>query len=86
MEVIGYKTCPRWLKMKYRIAVNFTCQECKKPESEVGILEPHRIKRNWQGGLYTIYPLNHPNNNVKILCKKCHSLHHANEFQRVKSK
>ena len=70
----GYESpCPDWLKNKYREAVNFICQDCKKPESEVGILEPHRIKRGCEGGLYTVLPLNHRHSNVKMCCKKCHN-------------
>jgi len=76
----GLDHCPAWLKKKYRIAVNFICQGCKKQESEVGLLEPHRIKRGNKGGLYTLYPLNHPKNNIKVVCKKCHQSYHANEF------
>mgnify|MGYP001584462833 CR=1 FL=1 len=72
MEILGYKKCPKWLKIKYREAVNFICQDCKKHEDEVGKLEIHRIKRGVENGLYTILPLNHPFSNVKIICKKCH--------------
>jgi formate-dependent nitrite reductase cytochrome c552 subunit len=68
----GYKKAPVWLKKKYRLAVNFTCQDCHKTESEVGTLEPHRIKRGVEGGLYTILPLNHPRSNIRVLCHKCH--------------
>jgi len=69
----GYESsCPEWLKNKYREAVNFTCQDCKKHESKVGILEPHRVKRGVEGGLYPILPLNHMHSNVKIICHKCH--------------
>ena len=69
----GFKSpCPKWLKDKYRQAVNYTCQDCNKQESEVGKLEPHRIKRGCEGGLYTVCPLNHPISNVKIICHNCH--------------
>ena len=68
----GYKKAPNWLKLKYREAVNFTCQDCKKHESVVGTLEPHRIKRGCDGGLYTVLPLNHMHSNVKMCCHKCH--------------
>ena len=84
--LIGYKKCPKWLKDKYRKAVNYICQECNKSESEVGNLIPHRKVRGNKGGLYTLVPLNHPDNNVKVVCKNCHKLYHANEFKRVKSK
>jgi hypothetical protein len=83
--MIGYSKCPSWLRKKYILAVKGICQDCKKSEDEVGKLFPHRIIRSWQGGLYTLYPLNHPKNNVRVLCKKCHFLHHANEFRRIKS-
>jgi len=72
----GYESsCPEWLKNKYREAVNFTCQDCKKHESKVGILEPHRVKRGVEGGLYPILPLNHMHSNVKIVCNKCHKVY-----------
>ena len=81
----GYKICPPWLKLAYRRAVKYKCQECHKHEDIVGILTPHRIIRGWKGGLYTIVKLNHPDNNVKIVCNKCHKKYHTNEFSRVKS-
>src|SRR6056297_652821 len=68
----GYSKCPTWLKQAYLKAVNYTCQDCNKHESEVGKLEAHRIKRGCEGGLYTCLPLNHPLSNVKILCHNCH--------------
>jgi len=68
----GYESCPSWLKLKYRKAVNFICRDCKKHESKVGTLEPHRIKMGVEGGLYTVLPLNHIHSNVKIVCNKCH--------------
>jgi hypothetical protein len=86
MEKIGYKRCPKWLKVIYRKEVNYICQECRKGENEVGTLEPHRILRGNCGGLYTLVPLNHKDNNVKIVCKSCHKKYHSNEFKRVKSK
>lgn len=82
----GYKKCPKWLSRKYRKAVNYICQGCSKPESEVGALEPHRFRRGNMGGLYTLVPLNHPDCNVKIVCKTCHGRYHANEFSNVRSK
>ncbi len=80
LEITGLKTCPNWLKKKYREAVNFTCQGCKKHEKIVGKLEPHRIRRGNIGGLYTLVPLNHKGNNIKVLCNDCHKKHHANEL------
>lgn len=68
----GYEKCPKWLKDKFRKAVNYTCQDCKKHEDEVGILEIHRIKRGVEGGLYVVVALNHPLNNIRCLCSNCH--------------
>jgi len=45
----GNKKCPAWLRKKYKEAVNFTCQECHKPESEVGELQIHRKIRETVG-------------------------------------
>jgi ribosomal protein L44E len=83
MEITGLKTCPGWLKNKYKNAVKYTCQGCHKKTKD---LEIHRIKRGNRGGLYTLVPLNHKNNNVKVLCSSCHQSYHSNEFGRVKSK
>ena len=77
---IGFKTCPKWLKIKYREAVDFKCQICKKHENQIGTLQIHRIIRGNKGGLYTVYPLNHKLNNIKVLCKKCHKKIHQNEL------
>lgn len=85
----GYKKCPKWLKDKYRKSVNYTCQDCKKNESEVGKLEPHRIKRGIDGGLYMVVPLNHKLNNVKIICHNCHEQYNYSRklnYQYSKSK
>lgn len=84
-KTFGYTTCPDWLKLKYQKAVNFTCQICNhqftKPlHSTSNRLEIHRIKRGNVGGLYTVCKLNHPDNNVKVLCKECHSRIHYKEF------
>lgn len=69
----GFKSpCPEWLKNKFREAVDFICQDCKKPEEEVGILEPHRIKRGCEGGLYVVVQFGHPLCNQKMCCNKCH--------------
>jgi len=84
-EIYGYEVCPPWLKICYRRSVNFTCQECHLHETIVGILIPHRLLRSNQGGLYTVVPLSHPCNNVKIVCLACHKLLHANEFRNVRS-
>lgn len=84
--MIGFKTCPAWLHLKYREAVNFKCQRCNYYEDDVEKLIPHRIKRASKGGLYTICPLNHPDNNIKVVCTKCHKLFHTNDNRRVKTK
>lgn len=68
----GYKKCPRWLKELYRKWAKYICQDCKKSESEVGTLEPHRIIRGVEGGLYTFVPFDYPISNVKMLCHTCH--------------
>ncbi len=82
--IYGYKKVPPWLHLKYRQAVNFKCQRCKKHEDEVGKLIPHRITRKTHGGLYTIFPLNHPQNNIKVCCLGCHKLFHANDNRKVR--
>jgi len=69
----GFKVCPKWLKEAYRKAVKFTCQECNKNESEVGILTIHRLIRGNKGGLYVP-------NNCKIVCNSCHKKFHQKEF------
>lgn len=80
--VVGYKVCPNWLKKKYKEAVKHKCQNCHKPESKVGNLEIHRIKRGSIGGKYTVCKLNHKDNNVKVLCDECHKLIHGGEFNK----
>ena len=82
---IGLKTCPKWLHTKYRESVNFTCQNCHKHENEVGKLIPHRLKRKIHGGLYTVAKLNSKENNIKIVCQKCHKLFHAKENKNIQS-
>lgn len=49
-------------KLGLRMAVKFCCEECHKPEKEVGKLQPHRIH---QGGEYSL-------RNIKMVCNKCH--------------
>jgi len=61
-------------KQVLRELVNFTCEECKKHENEVGKLEPHRIKRGNSGGEYVP-------RNLKIVCNKCHKKYHSGEFK-----
>lgn len=75
----GFETCPDWLHKKYRERVYFICQECNKHEKEVGKLQPHRILRKCRGGLYSVCPINHPENNVKSVCYSCHKKFHQNE-------
>ena len=79
---IGYKTCPSWLKKKYREAVSFNCQLCHKNESIIGTLTPHRVTRGHSGGLYTVLPLNHKDSNIQVVCNGCHKLLHGAEFNR----
>ncbi len=64
MEEIGPKTCPDWLKIAYKRAVGFTCEDCRKVKKE-NLLEIHRIKQGYKGGTYRP-------GNIKILCNKCH--------------
>jgi len=81
--IFGYEVCPKWLSKKYREAVDYTCQMCKKHESEVKKLQPHRTIRKNMGGLYTVLPINHPRSNVQVVCSNCHKLLHSNEFNHV---
>jgi len=62
--MIGYKTCPKWLRKAYKKAVKFTCEDTGKvfPENE---LEIHRIIPGYKGGTYRP-------GNVKVLCKEAH--------------
>jgi transcription elongation factor Elf1 len=75
--IFGYKRLPKWLKNKYLQSQN-NCQFCGKKKN----LEIHRIKRGVVGGLYTILPLNHKKNNIKVLCKSCHNKVHKLEFKK----
>jgi 5-methylcytosine-specific restriction endonuclease McrA len=61
-------------KLVLRELVNFRCQECDKPEEQIGTLEIHRIRRGNLGGKYVP-------NNLKIVCKSCHKLYHSQEFK-----
>ena len=61
-------------KLGYRMAVKYICEECHKPEKEVGTLQVHRIDRGYNGGEYCP-------RNVKIICKKCHKRYHYKEFK-----
>lgn len=81
----GYKKLPPWLKIKYREAVKFICQNYKEHEKKVGKLIPHRIKRGNNQGLYTVAKLNSKENNVKIVCLECHKKYHSNDNKRIKS-
>jgi hypothetical protein len=74
----GYRILPKWLKKVYIQAVNNKCQDCNKSGDEI-TLEIHKIHRKWEGGLYTLVPLNHKDNNIKVLCKDCHKKHHSKE-------
>lgn len=81
-NVGGFTKCPNWLRQKYIEAVNYRCQICKFHQTNVGKLQIHRIKRGNQGGLYTICPLNHKDNNIKVLCSDCHKELHYKEFNK----
>lgn len=72
MELKGFKTCPAWLKKKYIEAVGGKCQECHKSKN----LQIHRLKRGNKDGLYTLLPLNHKLNNIRVVCKDCHKKYH----------
>lgn len=82
LEIRGFEECPAWLKTKYCEAVNYKCQICKNK----GRLEIHRLKRGNKNGLYTLVPLNHKLNNVKVVCSDCHKKLHGNEFSNVRGK
>ena len=56
-----------------REMVEFTCQNCKKHENEVGKLQAHRIHRGYMGGKYVP-------NNILMLCEKCHKEFHGGEI------
>ena len=68
----GFKVCPLWLKKKFKEAFNYTCKDCGLKEDDKNILEIHRNKRGIDGGLYMCVNINHPLNNIKVLCSKCH--------------
>ena len=61
-------------KKVLRELVDFRCQNCDRPEEQVGTLEIHRIRRGSLGGKY--FP-----NNILVICKNCHKLFHSKEFQ-----
>jgi len=75
--VCGYRKCPCWLRKAYLSAVKNKCQECGLEDIN---LIPHRIIRGNQGGLYTCANIHSKQNNVKMVCRDCHKLIHANEF------
>lgn len=49
------------------------CEQCHKHEDEVGLLQPHRIRKGSEGGTYE-------HRNIKMLCDKCHKKFHANDY------
>lgn len=69
------KDCPEWLRKAYLMDIN----HCEHTQCKNGSLEIHRIKRNWEGGLYEP-------DNVKVCCSIHHSYYHASEFPNCKSK
>jgi 5-methylcytosine-specific restriction endonuclease McrA len=77
--VKGYNHLPKFLRLAYLRATNNHCQVCKK-QFEDNQLEIHRIVRGNQGGKYTVAKLNSKENNVKVVCDKCHRSIHSKEF------
>lgn len=75
MILKGFKTLPNWLRKKYIEAVNFKCQSCNSKNN----LQIHRLKRGNSNGLYTLVPLNHKQNNIRVLCSDCHKKLHYRE-------
>lgn len=65
--MLGPKKCPAYLKLAYKKAVGFSCEDCKKIKTE-SQLEIHRIIQGYKGGTYRP-------GNVKILCNKCHKMY-----------
>ena len=57
-----------------RELVNFKCESCKGPESRVGKLIPHRLKRGYIGGEYIP-------RNIQMICFDCHRIFHGGEFK-----
>ena len=77
--VNGYSKCPKFLRLAYLRATNNHCQVCKNQFKDRD-LEIHRIVRGNQGGKYTVAKLNSKENNVMVVCNKCHRLIHSKEF------
>ena len=74
----GFKSpCPSWLRTIYLKWCKNKCMDCKKEKK----LEPHRIHRGVEGGLYTFVPFNHPLSNVKMLCHSCHEKYNYSRKQ-----
>lgn len=76
--VVYYEKFPPWIRKKYYDTIKGVCQICKKNIS-LDKMDIHRIKRNYEGGLYTLCPLDHQEQNCKFICKTCHKLLHSNE-------
>ncbi len=53
--------------------VGWKCEICGDLEDECGILEPHRIRRGCEGGLYIL-------RNIKMICSSNHKKIHSGEF------
>ena len=82
--VAYYEKLPDWAKQKYYEIIKGYCTLCGK-YTVYRDMEAHRIKRGCHGGKYTLCKLNHPNQNVKMVCKHCHKiLHHAEPNMRRK--
>lgn len=80
---VGYPKCPEWLKKIYRKSCNYTCMLCHKHEDVVGKLTPHRLKRGYKDGLYTVCNFSDKQNNIKMVDKECHKILHSNEFGHI---
>ena len=76
--IAGYETCPKFLKEAYKRAAKI-CPLCRRIKQ----LEPHRIKRGRDGGLYTVCKLNKKGSNVMMICDDCHKMIHGNEHSHV---
>lgn len=77
--VYYYSKFPNWVKMKFFLDIKGICSFCKK-KMDYQDMEVHRIKRKTSGGLYTLCPINHPDQNCMFVHKRCHQLLHQNEL------
>jgi 5-methylcytosine-specific restriction endonuclease McrA len=77
--VVYYLKFPNWVREKYYNTIQGKCQLCEK-NILLSEMEIHRVKRGFEGGLYTLCKLNHKEQNCKFLCNSCHKLVHSKEF------